>query len=98
MEGERLTFVDRSRPAAARTHIAENQECRGTVAPALANIWTARLFTYRVQVFFAHEALQPKVVGITRRFDFDPIGMSARHGLRSSEFGVSSFESVNAGR
>ena len=79
IEGERFTFVDGTKSTAARTSIAQNQECCGFVAPALANIWTARLFTNRVQVFFAHEALQPEVVGITRRFDFDPVGVSAGH-------------------
>src|SRR5262249_14667102 len=51
----------------------------GLVAPAFTDVRAARLLAHGVEVLLAHQALQPQVVGITRRFDFDPVGMTARH-------------------
>ena len=79
IEGQRLAFVDGAEPTAARAGVAENQERRRLVAPALADVRAARLLANRVQVFLAHEALEAQVVGISRRFDFDPIGMPSGH-------------------
>ena len=80
VERERLALIDGTKTAAARASVAENQKRRCLVAPALTDVRAARLFANRVQVFLAHELFEAKVVGITRRFDFDPVGMSARHG------------------
>ena len=50
---------------------------RRLVAPALADVRAARFFANRVKIFLAHETFQAQVVGIARRFDFDPVGMSS---------------------
>ena len=79
IERQRLAFVDGAKTAAARAGVAENQKRRGLVAPALADIRTARLLTDRVKIFLAHQVFEPQIVGITWRFDFDPVGMSSAH-------------------
>src|SRR5947208_15412856 len=54
------------------------------VAPTLADIRAARLLANRVQVLLPQDALEAEVVGISRRPDFDPVGMTSRHGSSRS--------------
>src|SRR5262245_56351595 len=76
---ERFALVDGAKTAAARAGITKNQESRSFVAPAFADIRAAGLLANRVEIFLPQDALQAKVVGIARRFDFDPVGMSSGH-------------------
>ena len=56
------------------------------MAPAFADIGTTRFLANGVEVLFPQDPFEPKIIRITRRFDFDPVWMSAGHfliGLRS---------------
>ena len=76
---QRFAFVDGAKTAAARTGITQDQEGRSFVAPAFTDIRAACLLANRVKIFLPQDALQAKIVGVARRFDFDPVGMSSGH-------------------
>src|SRR5262249_33958467 len=88
-----LPLIDGAKAAAPRTGVSQDQKRRGFIAPALADVGAARLFTNRVEIFLPQDALEPEVIRIPRRFDFYPVGMSSRHGayraVSSSESRVS---------
>ena len=73
-----LALVNGTKPAAARTGIAEDEKGCRLVAPALADVGAARLLTNRMKILFAQNMFQAQVVGIPWGFDFDPVGMSSR--------------------
>src|SRR5690606_23627619 len=68
--------------ARTRAHVAENQERRRPGLPALADVRTARLLTYRVQVQATHQALQPGIVLPARRADLQPLRLLPTQRLR----------------
>jgi len=51
---QRFAFVDRAEAAAASAGVAKNQKGRGLVAPAFADVRTARFLTHGVEFFLAH--------------------------------------------
>src|SRR5215471_12708464 len=81
---QRFAFFDGAKTATPRAGIAQDQESRGLVAPALADIGAACFLANRVKIFLPQDALQAEIVGISWRLNFDPVGMSARHKNDSS--------------
>src|SRR5690349_11809942 len=67
-----LALPDRAVAASARARIAEQQEGRGTEAPALADIRAMRLLADGMQVEAAHEMAQILVVRARGRTGLDP--------------------------
>ena len=47
------------------------------MAPAFADIGTTRFLANGVEILFPQDPFEPEIIRITRRFDFDPVWMSA---------------------
>src|SRR5436305_1966855 len=75
-----------AKAAAACADAPQYHECGGFVAPAFADIWAARLFTYGVQFFAAHQLLQIVVVFALWRAHLEPFRSPLRYDGRHSVF------------
>src|SRR5689334_3309533 len=78
IKSQRLPLVDGTKAAAPCASISQDEKRGGFVAPALADVGAARFLTNGMEIFLSQNTLQPEIIGIARRFDFDPVGMSAR--------------------
>ena len=74
-----FTFIDGAESATSRAGVPQDEKRRGLIAPALADIWTARFLTNRMKILLAQNTFETQIVGASRGFDFDPVGMSSRH-------------------
>src|SRR5207253_4257768 len=73
---------DRAEAAAARARVAEQHHGGGSLAPALADVGTARLLADRVQVELPERVLEPGVALTAGRADLQPRRLRDRKSTR----------------
>ncbi len=65
--------LDRAEPAGAGAYVTQDHEGRGAAVPAVADIGTAGLLAYGVEVQSPHQIAQPFVALADRRARLDPL-------------------------
>src|SRR5262245_63376931 len=76
------TGFDIAESAGARASVAHDHEGGVLFLPALADVWTARLFAHRVERVFAHKLLRREIASRDRWLDPNPVMLRQKGRIR----------------